>query len=229
MGEAIQLHSIFESISGEAGVFPQGTWCTFVRLQGCKLRCSYCDTKHAQKFGAEDETVSEVADQCARKHVLITGGEPLDQPEALLALITTLLQRGHLVQVETNGYHLLPRLSNSIFPVCWVVDYKLPSSGMHRRMPTITAFGQRLAAARLAGDKVVTKWVVSDERDLTVALAGISRLVNTGMTMPHFISPVDGKGEHIRWIVQHIRKQRQESLLDHIAFSVQLHKILNMD
>ena len=42
LNTVLQVNSIFESISGEAGFFQQGTWCTFIRLQGCNLRCSWC-------------------------------------------------------------------------------------------------------------------------------------------------------------------------------------------
>ena len=78
----LKVHSIFESISGEAGGFPQGSWCTFLRLSGCNLRCRWCDTPDAQEVEAQtlDMSVKEICDSVGiYKNILITGGEPLLQ------------------------------------------------------------------------------------------------------------------------------------------------------
>ena len=123
----LQVNEIFESISGEAGWFPQGSWCTFVRLQGCNLHCQWCDTKKAlDHFAGMKMSVDEIVAQCKTPRVLITGGEPLMQIDGLEVLLEALIEKADKhVQVETNGSFSIPRWEG----VEWVVDYKPPSSG----------------------------------------------------------------------------------------------------
>jgi 7-carboxy-7-deazaguanine synthase len=231
----LKVHSIFESISGEAGGFPQGTWCTFIRLQGCNLRCGWCDTSHSQDSGAPsiEMTPDEIFEQYLQtKHVLITGGEPLCQQEALVPLVARLLHSGRKVQIETNGSYPVPSPAwlsipeYDQFPVYWVVDHKCPSSGMSKAMAPIKSIISQIHRARKYGDEVWIKWVIADEIDLEFALERIGE-ISSLVTIPHLLSPIDGKGEMISSLVPTIRK-KNPNLLEHIVFSVQLHKILNM-
>ncbi len=149
----MKVCEIFTSIQGESSY--AGLLCTFVRLSGCNLRCSYCDTAYAYDEGVDyafDELVREV-----RMHgtplVEITGGEPLLQEETPL-LITRLLDEGFRVLVETNGSVSI----GGIDPRATVImDMKLPSSGMHDRMDV-----GNLALLK-AGDEV--KFVIADRAD----------------------------------------------------------------
>ena len=100
-GELI-VNEIFTSIQGESTA--AGRPCTFVRLTGCNLRCSYCDTTYAFHEG-HSMTVEAIADDVARRQtgfVTITGGEPLIQ-HGCGELIRRLLNDGFEVQVETSG------------------------------------------------------------------------------------------------------------------------------
>ncbi len=98
----LQLAEIFYSVQGE------GTWtgtpAVFVRLAGCNLSCSFCDTDYALKFFASvDGVIARVRDEgAACPMVILTGGEPLAQREAT-ALIDTLRAGGRRVHVESNG------------------------------------------------------------------------------------------------------------------------------
>ncbi len=98
----LQLTEIFYSVQGE------GTWtgtpAVFVRLAGCNLSCSFCDTDYALKFfGSVADVVARVRDaggSCPM--VILTGGEPLAQRETV-ALIDALRADGRRVHIESNG------------------------------------------------------------------------------------------------------------------------------
>lgn len=98
----LQLAEIFYSVQGE------GTWtgtpAVFVRLAGCNLSCSFCDTDYSLKFFATvDEVVARVrAEGGDCPMVILTGGEPLAQAETL-ALIAALRADGRRVHIESNG------------------------------------------------------------------------------------------------------------------------------
>jgi 7-carboxy-7-deazaguanine synthase len=126
MKQALRVVELFRSIQGES------TWaglpCVFVRLAGCNLQCSYCDTRYASEEPGAETAVDEV---CARvegmatRLVCLTGGEPLLQ-EAAPAIASRLMESGHTVLVETNGTLDISRLpANTIR----VMDVKCPGSG----------------------------------------------------------------------------------------------------
>ena len=125
----MKINEIFKSIQGESTY--AGCPCTFVRLSGCNLRCSYCDTTYAYEEG-EDLTGEEVltkVDDLACPLVEVTGGEPLLQKE-VSTLIAKLLEKNYSVLLETNGSldigHVDPR-------VIRIMDIKCPDSGMSGR------------------------------------------------------------------------------------------------
>jgi organic radical activating enzyme len=178
-------------------------------------------------------TLDEIFEQCLQtKHVLITGGEPLCQQEALVPLVARLLHSGRKVQIETNGSYPVPSPAwlsipeYDQFPVYWVVDHKCPSSGMSKAMPPIESIISQIHRARKYRDEVWIKWVIADERDLRFALERISHMA-THVSVPHLISPIDGKGEMIQSLVDAIRRS-DPGLVDKIIFSVQLHKLIKM-
>ena len=95
----MKVVEIFESIQGEGHWM--GNWCTFVRLAGCNLKCSFCD--EASKYGkATEMSVDEIVSQVHTTMVVITGGEPTIQ-EFLPDLICALHKQHHRVHIETNG------------------------------------------------------------------------------------------------------------------------------
>jgi 7-carboxy-7-deazaguanine synthase len=129
----MRVFDIFRSIQGEST--RAGLAMDFVRLAGCDLECSYCDTPEARDPGAgRDMTVAEVLAALpspALPCVEITGGEPMLQIWDVNALAAALLRRGRTVLIETSGAHPIDGLDAR--PVR-IVDVKTPGSGMASRM-----------------------------------------------------------------------------------------------
>jgi 7-carboxy-7-deazaguanine synthase len=98
----MKVYEIFTSIQGESTY--AGVPCTFIRMSGCNLRCTYCDTTYAYGEGMELQE-GEILDKVRKagfRTVEITGGEPLLQ-DGILPLMKHLLDEGYRVLVETNG------------------------------------------------------------------------------------------------------------------------------
>ena len=126
----MRVTEIFHSIQGESTF--AGRPCVFVRLTGCPLRCTWCDTEYAFYGGSElsiDEIVAKVESYGCRL-VEITGGEPLAQ-SAAFALIATLCDRGHDVLIETSGAIDTAPVDARAHVI---LDVKCPGSGMSDRM-----------------------------------------------------------------------------------------------
>lgn len=121
------IYEIFKSIQGESTY--AGLPCIFVRLAGCNLNCTWCDTPYARvPDEAVEMSIPEVVEEVGGFNcpvVEITGGEPLLQEEAH-ELMRELLDRGYRVLVETNGSVALSGLDPRVVKV---VDVKCPSSG----------------------------------------------------------------------------------------------------
>jgi 7-carboxy-7-deazaguanine synthase len=122
----VKISEIFFSIQGEStrAGFP----CAFVRLTGCNLRCSYCDTAYAYEDGDERtvEQVIEAVSGFPTTLVEITGGEPLLQEETR-SLAAALVARGCAVLIETNGTVPVDGIDPG---AVLIVDIKCPGSGM---------------------------------------------------------------------------------------------------
>jgi 7-carboxy-7-deazaguanine synthase len=223
----MRINSIFESLSGEGGFFPQGSWTTFIRFQGCNLHCSYCDTEYAKdEKGGEEKTIEEIVSQIKTDKVLITGGEPLFQPVAFAELVVYLLGAGKQIQVETNG---------SLFPsselptwaarrVKWIVDYKCPCSSEYNSMSpiyTFTRFWREYYA--------MVKFVISpDTENMDFALDCMKQMISYEYKYDFLISPLNGDGQSIPKIVEFLVNKNCRALLNRIVFSVQLHKIVKL-
>lgn len=219
----LKVHSIFDSISGEAGILPQGTWCTFIRLQGCNLRCFWCDTPTALDPNSGDwMEIEDIVRKCTNKHILITGGEPLLQREGLIDLINLLHAQGGKVQIETNGS--LPIPPEKEIPAAWVVDIKPPSSGQNTSgLP----WGELLHS--LMGATTIVKFVIDPHapKDILNLIGQAQGLHRAGYRRPFIVSPLGAKGEEIPHLVREIGG-RAPSLLNRVVFSVQLHKLLDL-
>ena len=121
----MQIAEIFKSVQGESTY--AGLPCIFVRLTGCNLRCTWCDTEHAF-FGGEDVSLDEVVKRVGSlggKLVEITGGEPLLQRE-VYPLMDRLLKKGYEVMLETSGERKIDRVPPEVVKI---VDVKCPHSG----------------------------------------------------------------------------------------------------
>jgi len=123
----VKVCEIFTSIQGEST--HAGMLCTFIRLSGCNLRCSYCDTKYAYDEGAElsIENVLERIEEATIRLVEITGGEPLLQTDETAGLTTLLLDSGYNVLIETNGTLPIESIDGRAI---MIMDVKTPASGM---------------------------------------------------------------------------------------------------
>ena len=224
----MKIHSIFESISGEAGpVIPQGAWTTFVRTQGCPLRCEYCDTGDAQDpDGGVEMSVNEIMASCHTQNVLVTGGEPFSQP-GIHNLLPLLHHSGHVVQVETNGsYWPVPAISG----IGYAIDIKCPCSGMGSRMlsPGACANGVGLGCVL---SKIDLKFVIRDAEDVQFAMGYVKEVSLQVPNVRFVFSPLDaGKDAGPDLINEIVRNFRNISpaLTDRLIISLQMHKILQM-
>lgn len=125
----LQIREIYPTLQGEGP--STGVPATFVRLTGCSLRCRWCDSEYAFSGGepmSTDAILERVRDQ-GRELVVVTGGEPLDQP-MVHGLMAALVERGHRVELETGGHRPLDSVPRG---VRIHMDLKTPSSGMARR------------------------------------------------------------------------------------------------
>ncbi len=122
---SLRINEIFFSLQGETTTVGLPT--VFVRLTGCPLRCSYCDTAYAFHKGtvmALDEILAQV-DSYAAKYITVTGGEPLAQPECI-ALLEALCERGYTVSLETSGAMSIEKVDARVVTI---LDLKTPASG----------------------------------------------------------------------------------------------------
>lgn len=153
----LKINEIFFSIQGEStrGGLP----CVFVRLTGCNLRCTYCDTAYAYDEGKlmGIEEIIDIVNGFECSLVEITGGEPLLQSETP-QLITELLGRGYKVLLETNGSKDIGIVDRRCIRI---MDIKCPSSGEEKNNDLENL--NRLNS----GDEI--KFVITDRADYDFA------------------------------------------------------------
>ncbi len=203
----LRITEIFASLQGESTRVGLPT--VFVRLTGCPLRCTWCDTAYAFS-GGETRTLDDILAAVAGhglRHVCVTGGEPLAQ-KGCLALLAALCDAGHDVSLETSGALDIagvdPRVSR-------IVDLKAPGSGELARNRW-----ENLALLRTHDE---LKFVLADTTDYAWAKQQIAehRLAERCGVL---LSPVAGAldpAELAGWIVRDRLPVR---------FQLQLHKIL---
>lgn len=203
----MRICEIFYSLQGEGT--HQGRPTAFVRLAGCNLACSWCDTAYAQDRKAGQEVrVDTLLDHLWRKKcraVCFTGGEPLLQMDEVVEVCRRLSALGHSVEIETNGT-LDFRPVQPFASVC--MDVKCPSSGERSDLdllPYIT-------------EKDSVKFVVGTNEDLAYVEKVLTHCPIKGEI---FVSPVYGADEQgiARWVL--------ESEFP-VRFQIQLHKYLEM-
>jgi 7-carboxy-7-deazaguanine synthase len=125
----LRINEIFHSLQGEADAVGYPT--VFIRLTGCPLRCSYCDTEYAFHVGdwRDFDTILDEVRGYGARHVCVTGGEPLAQPNCI-GLLKRLCDAGFDVSLETSGAMDVaavdPRVSR-------VIDVKTPDSNESAR------------------------------------------------------------------------------------------------
>lgn len=127
--EILRINEIFLSLQGETSRVGLPT--VFVRLTGCPLRCSYCDTAYAF-YNGESISISSVLDTVSGygvQNVTVTGGEPLAQKKCLL-LLRLLCDAGYSVSLETSGAQDVSKVD---VRVAKVLDVKTPGSGENQK------------------------------------------------------------------------------------------------
>ena len=125
------LIEIYKSVQGESSF--AGRPCIFVRLAGCNLRCSWCDSEYTFTGGyklSEDEIVAEIAKLAPVKLIEFTGGEPLLQERELISLMERLLAAGYELMIETSGERPVDKVPKAVHKI---VDVKCPGSGESSR------------------------------------------------------------------------------------------------
>lgn len=203
----IKINEIFFSIQGESSTVGFPT--VFVRTSGCHLRCTYCDTTYAYHEGKK-MSVAEIIDQIGTyqaRHVCVTGGEPLLQPE-VRELVRELCDRGYFVSMETSGDISCVGLDSRLRKI---IDIKTPDSGEFGRFDSENL--------KLENDNVEFKFVICSERDFEWA-ENFSRENNLFKNFNVLYSPSFGQTEP-RWLAEEILRHKSSARLQ-----LQLHKYI---
>jgi len=209
----LRITEIFHSVQGES------TWaglpCTFVRITGCPLRCTWCDTAYAFTGGTRmtfKEILAEVRSHPA-KVVEVTGGEPLAHPGAF-PLIEMILDAGYTVLVETSGaFDVAPVDGRAHI----IMDLKCPGSGEVARnlWSNLDHLSHKDEVKFVVKDRTDYEWV----RD-TIRERGLDTRIENGTLRALLVSPVWGDIDLealAGWILEDALPVR---------FQVQLHKLI---
>jgi len=205
---SLVVNEIFNSIQGES--LYAGLPCTFVRLTGCNLRCSYCDTRYAYEEGAS-LTITDIIDKVSGYGcplVEITGGEPLIQSETPL-LIKNLIENGYKVLLETNGTIDISRIDERCVKI---LDIKCPGSGESGK--------NNLDNLNMLNAKDQVKFVITNRIDYEFAKDIIIHIPARFLRENILISPVSGQivfSDLAEWILE-------DKLIS--RFHIQLHRII---
>ncbi|MCA0894134.1 7-carboxy-7-deazaguanine synthase QueE [Microbulbifer agarilyticus] len=151
--ESLRISELFYSLQGEAR--DAGLPTVFVRLTGCPLRCTYCDSEYAF-YGGERMSLAAILQKVQSypaRHVCVTGGEPLAQPNCI-PLLKALCDAGYQVSLETSGAMPVDAVDAR---VSRVVDLKTPASGEQAR--------NRMENIPLLNKKDQVKFVICDRGD----------------------------------------------------------------
>lgn len=171
------VSEIFQSLQGEGPAI--GSPATFIRLSGCNLKCSYCDTDHEKsKQMALTDLINRIKDGPGR--VIITGGEPMLAGEKLTSLARGIAETGRRADIETNGT-ISPPAGLIEYIENYVISPKLSNSGM--------AAQKRRLAQDLPGGPL--KFAVGDAGDLDE----IGKIVKAMPGREVFVMPL-GTGPH---------------------------------
>lgn len=205
--EVLRVSEIFYSLQGETSRVGLPT--VFIRLTGCPLRCSYCDTEYAFS-GGKNMAIADVLNEIshfASRYITVTGGEPLAQ-KTCLKLLTQLCEAGYSVSLETSGALDVSKVDKRVSKI---VDIKTPGSG-------------EVAKNRWSNLDYLTthdelKFVLCDEADYRWA-ANVFYERCLDQICPVLFSPVYGQLDPAM-LAEWILKDRLP-----VRFQLQIHKIL---
>jgi len=205
--EYLRITEIFYSIQGESST--TGLPTTFVRLTGCPLRCTYCDSEYAFTGGelmSLSDIVARVSEQPTR-FVTVTGGEPLAQKNCSW-LLEELIDRGFTVSLETSGAMDLASVDSRVVKV---MDLKTPSSGeQHRNLYSNLEY---------LNHKDQVKFVIGSQEDYAWACDTV-REFGLEERCQVLFSPVAGQ-MGATWLADNILRDGIQ-----VRLQVQLHKLL---
>ncbi len=206
--DTLVVHEIYRSVQGESTF--AGLPCTFVRLTGCNLRCTWCDTPQAFYKGTRRRRDEVLASALAEGTQLVelTGGEPLLQPGALL-LMRELCDAGRTVLVETSGEADVSRVDPRVHKI---MDLKAPGSGeSHRnRWENLAHLTPRDEIKFVLAGRADYEWMRAVIRERALGAGGPSLLASTvwGSLAPRQL---------VAWVLEDALPVRVQ---------VQLHKII---
>ncbi len=229
----LEIVEIFKSISGEG--ISAGEIVAFVRVAGCNLRCSYCDTKYSYIEDSSDnlflypQEIVDTLNELEVKKVICTGGEPLEVDKVKRYLPIYLAKEGFEVRIESNGScpiytqnEMISFSYNKEFKLNYTLDVKSPSSGVEEEK----FFKDNLLNLSL-GDEL--KFVVGNQADLDYSITFLERhakVLAKNKVIINF-SPIFGVMEEGRLV---------EFLLNYNSFflelglktrlSLQIHKVI---
>jgi 7-carboxy-7-deazaguanine synthase len=214
------ITEIFKSIQGEGT--RAGLPCVFVRLTGCNLRCTWCDTAYAFHGGKKmsvDEVMSRVEELTGGPKTVplveLTGGEPLLQEE-IYPLAEKLIAAGYTVMIETSGEKFVGRLPREVIKI---VDVKCPDSGEP------DTFEIKNLEAVSENDEI--KFVISSRRDYEFAREFTREHSLSGKVKQVLFSPVFDDPEG-KWKGLEPRQLVEWMLEDQlpVRLGLQLHKFV---
>ncbi|MCC8029187.1 MAG: putative 7-carboxy-7-deazaguanine synthase QueE [Lachnospiraceae bacterium] len=210
-----KVAEIFSSINGEGP--RQGQLALFIRMQGCNLDCSYCDTRWANggdtifHWTSTEEILDLIRDMQIR-NITLTGGEPLCQEDIMELLLALAAEPWIRVEIETNGSVDLKSFAEIPNAPSFNMDYKLPGSGMEDKM-----IPENFAVLSL---KDTVKFVVKDHSDLLRSRDLIRTYDLTEKCMV-FLSPVYGEIDPED--VVNFMKCNQ---MNDVTLQLQIHKVI---
>ena len=201
----LKINEIYASIQGESS--HTGLPCIFVRLTGCNLRCSWCDTPYAFYKGNDlsiEETLQKV-DKFSLPLIEITGGEPLMQ-EDVYPLMDALIKKGYRVMLETGGALPIDKVPKKVIKI---LDIKCPGSGEEKK--------NHLENLKLLGPHDEVKFVLLDRADYEWSR---ELLKKQNLSSQVLFSPVYDKLD-LKDLSQWILKDRLP-----VRLQTQLHKVI---
>jgi 7-carboxy-7-deazaguanine synthase len=219
----MQITEIYKSIQGESSF--AGLPCVFVRLTGCNLRCSWCDSEYTFT-GGHRMNLEEIEEEVERLSpdgglVEITGGEPMLQEREVVPLMEKLLNTGYTVLLETSGERPLEKVPREIIKI---VDVKCPNSGEPGtfRMENLDALSSRDEVKFVLSDRVDYEFA----RDFT-AEHNLGSRVSSVIFSPAF-SKEAGGGRDTSHCLLDPRELAEWMLADNVParLGLQIHKFI---
>jgi len=219
----VQITEIYKSLQGESTY--AGLPCVFVRLTGCNLRCSWCDSEYTFSGGKRmtlDQVMAEVETLAPGGGLIeITGGEPMLQERDVVPLMQRLLDEGYTVLLETSGERPLNQVPKGVIKI---VDVKCPHSGepgtfREENLETLTLHDE-------------VKFVLSDRADYEFAREFVERhdlpgKVNALLFSPAFRKDASGERDTSHCLLDP-RELAEWILADAlpVRLSLQMHKFI---